>query len=163
MWKTIQNFENYEISDEGQVRNIKTKRILKPSSVNGYLKVTLRKNNKGYSKYLHRLVAEAFLEGEGEVNHKDGNRANNSIENLEWVTHRENIQHSFSTLGRTPPRGRVQVCVQYFDGTKKEFSSIKDCAKYYNVDTTTIRDYIAHKPSPHRKVQAYFYYIYPSL
>ena len=88
MWKIIQGFENYSVSSEGEVRNNKTGKILSPSpSAGGYLKVNLRKNKTSYSRYVHRLVAENFLEGEGEVNHLDGNRQNNILENLEWTSH----------------------------------------------------------------------------
>lgn len=92
MWQVIKDFENYSVSTLGEVRNNKTGRILTPSpGVSGYLRVNLRKNKTSYSRYVHRLVAEAFLEGEGEVNHLDGNRANNAVENLEWTSHQENV------------------------------------------------------------------------
>lgn len=160
MWKTIQDFTKYEVSDQGEIRNIKTKRILKPSKcANGYLQVHLRRDNKTHFKYVHRLVAEAFLEGEGEVNHLDGNSSNNSIHNLEWVTHKENIRHSYKQLNRTPPRGRVIIRVQYLNGEIKEFNGVKECADYYQVDPTTIRDYASHQLTPHRKIQAHFTYI----
>ena len=72
---------------------------------NGYKLITLHKK-KTYS--IHRLVAETFLENPEnklEVNHKDSNRANNSVNNLEWVTKSENIQHSYSYGSKKAPEG----------------------------------------------------------
>ena len=153
MWKTIENFENYEVSTEGEVRNIKYNRLLTPSpGAGGYLRVNLRKNNKSYAKYVHRLVATAFLQGEGEVNHLDGNRTNNNVNNLEWTTHSENVKYSFDVLHRKPPRESKQIRVEYVDGTIIEFNSVKECANYYNVDNKTIHDYIRYKLSPQRMV-----------
>ena len=160
MWQIIKDFENYSVSTLGEVRNNKTGRILVPSpSGGGYLRVNLRKDKTSYQRYVHRLVAEAFLEGSGEVNHLDGDRTNNAVENLEWTTHQQNVQYSFDVLGRTSPRGRVGVRAVYVDGTIKEFPSIKECAQYYNIDPGTIRDYVNHKLTKHRQIQANFFYI----
>ena len=68
------------------------------------MRIGLRKNKTTYTRYIHRLVAEAFIEKpmdeKVEVNHKDGNRANNTVENLEWLSHKQNVIHSFEELGR---------------------------------------------------------------
>ena len=160
MWQVIKDFENYSVSTLGEIRNNKTGRILTPSpGAGGYLRVNLRKDKTSYPRYVHRLVAEAFLEGEGEVNHLDGNRANNTVENLEWTSHQENVQYSFDVLDREPARGKVGVRAEYVDGTIKEFSTIKECAQYYNIDPGTIRDYVNHRLTKHRQIQANFYYI----
>lgn len=161
MWKPIKDFENYEVSDAGEVRNVKFNRLLTPSpGAGGYMRVQLRKDKQSHQRYVHRLVAEAFLEGEGEVNHLNGNRADNRAENLEWTTHQQNVQHAFEVLNRAPSRGRrVGVRVEYITGDVKIFDTTKECADYYGVDVTTIRDYVSHKLTPHRKVQANFYYI----
>lgn len=160
MWQVIKDFENYSVSTLGEIRNNKTGRMLTPSpGAGGYLRVNLRKDKTSYQRYVHRLVAEAFLEGEGEVNHLDGNRANNTLANLEWVSHQENIRHSFDVLNREPGRGRVGVRVEYVDGTIKEFSTVKECSQYYNIDPGTIRDYVNHRLTKHRQIQANFYYI----
>lgn len=160
MWKEIDGFENYEVSTEGTVRNKKYNRLLTPSpGAGGYLRVNLRKDKKSYQHYVHRLVASAFLEGEGEVNHLDGDRTNNKVDNLEWTTHQENVNHAFEVLQRAPSRGAVKVLVVYTDGTEKIFDGIKQCAEYYNIDCATIRDYVNHKLTKHRGIQANFYYI----
>lgn len=98
-WKTIQGFSNYEISEEGQVRNKKTQYILKGRpSKSGYYQVSIKEdtNNKFKNQYIHRLVAQYFIENpenKREVNHKDGNKLNNNVNNLEWVTSSENQKH----------------------------------------------------------------------
>ena len=111
-WKPIIGFEGlYEISDLGRVKSlsryVKSKanskmkipeRILKTGKNKcGYALVVLMKNNKRHNKLVHRLVAKAFInnpENYAVVNHIDGNKHNNSLENLEWCTSKENIHHA---------------------------------------------------------------------
>ena len=118
-WKPIKGYEGlYEVSSFGNVKSLsrnikitnrwghdtirlsKEKTPKKQTSNNGYLRVFLSKDNiiKPYSA--HRLVAIAFIdnpENKPQVNHKDGNKLNNSIDNLEWNTQSENIKHAFKT------------------------------------------------------------------
>jgi Trp operon repressor len=108
-WKSIMEFPGYEVSDMGQIRSIDRLgadgrrlkgRILKPSSSNGYLGVNLRRDNKSYFVKLYRIVAQYFCEGYTpglEVNHIDGDKSNNTADNLEWCTHQENINHAQET------------------------------------------------------------------
>ena len=99
IWANIPNYEHYQISNIGRVRSYKNGKlkILDGYVQNtGYLTVSL--NNKKHS--VHRLVAEVFIHkpsGKNVVNHKDGNKLNNSVDNLEWCTTKENIQHAFKT------------------------------------------------------------------
>ena len=97
--KTINNFENYAITKDGVVFNRSTRRILKPD-VNscGYERVTLSKNGNTARFFVHRLVAETFLgfqEGM-EVNHINGDKLDNRVNNLEWCTSSSNKQHALS-------------------------------------------------------------------
>lgn len=96
MKKVIPNYENYWIFDNGDVYNENTKQILKGSiGENGYRYYRLSKDNKKKMFYGHRLVAEAFLDNPNNlpvVNHKDGNKLNNNIDNLEWVSYSDNIK-----------------------------------------------------------------------
>lgn len=94
----IKGHETYLINRNGEVLNTKTNRILKasPGASHGYLTVYL----DGKNVLLHRLVATAFIpnpENKPCVNHKDGNKQNNSIDNLEWVTQAENNRHARKT------------------------------------------------------------------
>jgi hypothetical protein len=98
--KKIKHNNNYEISDCGNIYSHRSKRFLKPYSVRGYLAVDLGGKLRG--KYIHRLVAEHFIENpekKKEVNHIDGNKHNNNVKNLEWVTPSENTKHYVSVLG----------------------------------------------------------------
>jgi hypothetical protein len=98
MKKKITNYENYNIYDNGDVENVLTHKILQGSiSENGYKYYRLSKDNAKHMFYAHRLVAEAFIpnpNGLPVVNHKDGNKLNNNVDNLEWVTYSENIAHA---------------------------------------------------------------------
>lgn len=114
-WKPVQGYEHlYEVSNMGQVRSLPREvpfingsirklkgKLLKPLiDNNGYLYVCLAFNGVQKSKFVHRLVAESFISSTDdtlEVNHIDGNKHNNCVDNLEWVTHKYNIQHSFVT------------------------------------------------------------------
>ena len=99
MRKKIPNYDNYFIYDNGDVLNISTGKILKGSiGENGYKYYRLSKNNKKNMFYAHRLVAEVFLTNKNNlpiVNHKDGNKLNNNISNLEWTDYSENISHAY--------------------------------------------------------------------
>lgn len=83
----IKDYEGlYEVSNEGQVFSLISNKELKPNIVNGYCQVGLHKNGVQINKLVHRLVAEAFLENPNnlpQINHKDENRLNNCVNNLE--------------------------------------------------------------------------------
>lgn len=107
-WKPVVGYEGlYEVSDEGEVFSIFSLRKLKPNircknSNASYYCVHLSKDKKAKIKNVHRLVAEAFIENplnKSRVNHIDGNKLNNSLSNLEWVTPSENCIHSAYVLG----------------------------------------------------------------
>jgi hypothetical protein len=99
IWKLVKSAPNYEISNNGSVRNTKTGKMLKiATNNNGYHLVCLSYNNKKQTAYIHRLVAEAFVVTDLDmrtsvVNHIDGNKSNNTIKNLEWATYAENAYH----------------------------------------------------------------------
>lgn len=113
IWKDIENFEGlYRISSFGKVeslsRSIKSPngfrtmkgRILAPRYTHGYIHVQLCKHGNNYNFYVHSLVANTFLSKENcnlVVNHKDGNKQNNNVSNLEWITQKQNIHHAIET------------------------------------------------------------------
>ena len=99
-WKPIPGYYGkYEISDKGNIRNPITKRILSQwKDTKGYLMVTLNKRNKCKRFRVHRLLAKLFIpnpDNKREVNHKDLNKSNNSLDNLEWCTPKENTKHAY--------------------------------------------------------------------
>lgn len=112
---SIKSFPDYFITDTGCVYSRKEyhnsagriKKITPQDRGNGYLFCRLYKNKKPYPIMVHRLVAEAFLpnpDNKPQVNHKNGIKSDNRVENLEWTTRSENIKHSFSVLKRNPPK-----------------------------------------------------------
>jgi len=104
-FKDIEGFEGkYQISNNGKVRNNRGHILMPYKTKKGYQKVDLWKNHKKKVCYIHRLVAEAFIPNPKslpQVNHMDGNKKNNTVENLEWCTAKENTKHSIDTYLRT--------------------------------------------------------------
>lgn len=103
MWKTVNECDLYEVSDLGQVRRKDSGHILKGCITHGYHSVKFTFPDGIQRRFrVHRLVAEHFLPtphaNENEVNHKDGNKLNNCVDNLEWVSHRDNILHYYQQL-----------------------------------------------------------------
>ena len=106
-WKTISYASNYDVSNYGEVRQNKKNKILKPfiNNQNGYVYIMFRCNNGEYvNKRVHRLVAEAFIQNPNNlpmVNHKDFNRSNNRVDNLEWVNGSQNNLWSSERISKS--------------------------------------------------------------
>lgn len=115
--RKIKDFENYLIDENGNVYSLLTYKAITPYCKKGYMRVRLNKEGKRYDFGVHKLVALTYLDEpfeEGlEVNHKDANRQNNNVDNLEWVTHEENVR-----LARNAP-----ITVEYPDGTVVTYPS----------------------------------------
>lgn len=99
-WKQIEGYENYLISDKGDIfsKHLGRKTILIVRD-DGYVVTSLWKNNKSKNVYVHRLVMETFSPDNKKetVNHIDGDKTNNHISNLEWATYKENNRHAMET------------------------------------------------------------------
>ena len=157
-WKEIQY--GYEISNQGRVKNPKGKILGGSTHKDGYRFITI----KGKQIPIHRIVAENFIPNIGNkpfVNHKDGNKMNNSVDNLEWVTQQENIQHSYKNKlqpskvktykGKFTDEQRQQIKDEY----NNTDISKRQLALKYNVSHTCICDIINDKYKYADKVNTY--------
>lgn len=123
-WRDIKGYEGfYQVSSLGKVKTLanncfkssKPKEMRLVTTPLGYKRVKLCKRGEHKTCSVHRLVAMAFLpnpENKPEVNHIDGNPSNNAVDNLEWVTSRENILHSYAKLGKKAPNCRRVRCLE---------------------------------------------------
>ena len=152
-WRDIKGYEGkYQVSNLGRVKSLKNckgnyrEKILKLGKDKlGYLQVVLSKEGKGKLFRVHRLVAESFIENTNnypEVNHKDENKSNNCVDNLEWCDRKYNCnygtrnirrvraqkgQNRPSIRGSKSPVSRKVQCIT----TGKKFNCITEAAKYY--------------------------------
>jgi hypothetical protein len=130
-WKEIQNYEGlYQVSNEGRIRSNRGIKI--QGDYNGYKKVRLSKNSRQLTKQVHRLVAQAFISNPDNkpfVNHKDLNRSNNHVNNLEWVTHQENVDHAIKNGHIGGPSGRKVIKCDLNGNPLKSYDKIIDVEK----------------------------------
>lgn len=120
IWKPIEGYKYYEVSNLGNVKTFsrwkegRLMRLIKES--NGYLRVNLVSNDGKQRKVsVHRLVAQAFLPNPynlPEVNHKDENKENNCVDNLEWTAQQDNINYGTGIQRRADQRGSKVRCVE---------------------------------------------------
>lgn len=138
IWKKVKKYPKYEISNLGNIRSLnyhREKRIqnLKPIYSNRRFMVVSLSNENGFKIMpIHRLVAEAFIPNPNnlpEVNHKDGNRSNNRVDNLEWCTKEKNLNHAIENkLIRTKPLVQYDLNGNFI----KEWNSITSACKHFN-------------------------------
>lgn len=138
-WKPIPFFsDKYRVSSLGRIKNIKTGRILCPHPTNvGYLTIQLSRNGVAKSMYVHRLVAMAFLPNPNnlqEVNHKDFNRENNHLNNLEWCSREQNAKHAAKN-GRRLKKNRSKI-VRYVPSKIPDWRSISVQEHFDNMHWT---------------------------
>lgn len=159
LWKDIPNYENhYQVSNTGKIRSIKKDKplIMKSRKNNsGYLLIGIFKNGMREVLLLHRLIAMTFLKNpyfKKTVNHKDGNKLNNNLSNLEWNTLKENIQHASKNGmmkgNRTPGSTRPYTKLNWQNVKEiRDLISIYNCrqiAELYGVSKSNI-EFIINK------------------
>jgi hypothetical protein len=137
VYKDIEGYSNYAVSNYGNVKNKTTGLILKPgNNGKGYLHVALYdENHIGKCVMIHRLVAQAFIPNPNnlpQVNHIDECKVNNHVDNLEWVTSEQNINHGTHNkrTGINNPN-RIPIYTVDSDGNIKYFNSAREASKYY--------------------------------
>lgn len=133
IWKEIPDLKGYSVSNKGRIRKDSTGQIMVLSKNGGYCRITI-------TKHVHRLVADAFLEKPDEekcwVDHIDGNRSNNDVDNLRWVTPSENAL-AFGYKSRIKNRMK-KVKATHLDGRTLLFESRQAAAEYFKCSDTLI-------------------------
>ena len=147
MMKDIKGYEGlYKVTDKGEVISVRRGKMLKPQKKRkGYLFVILCNNKHRRRFYVHRLVAEAFIENpcsKEQVNHINGVKNDNRVSNLEWVTAKENIFHATHVLGRTlGTPNRIVRCIE----TGKIYPTMKEAAEHTGTYSSNIRESCLNK------------------
>lgn len=165
IWKPIVECNGeYLVSNHGRVKSLKygKERILKPFLfVNGYLGVDIRYSNKKRKIHkIHRLVAFSFIpnpENKGDVNHKDGNKRNNHILNLEWMTRSENIQHAWDNGLFEDTRRAISISAKLYNSkpvkdlyTDIVYDSLSEACRILNLKYSTQTSQIHRKYTTQR-------------
>ena len=139
IWKTIFRFNNYEISNFGNIKKNGKKYIPKISN-KGYLRVSLTNKNVSETIQVHRLVALHFIPNPGmlpQVNHIDGDKTNNRVDNLEWCDNEYNQKHAIKMGLANPHNERSVVCIKK-DGTEIVFKSAAEAGRALNINPGSI-------------------------
>lgn len=138
LWKKIDGFENYGISNYGNVKNLKTKRLLKKSfNSDFYIRVCLRNDFKQKNFTIHRLVAKAFiknLNNKETVNHINGIKTDNNINNLEWATRKEQMIHAVKNKLHKTINNKIVLNTE----TGIYYNSIKEASLSINYKPCTL-------------------------
>ena len=149
MWKSIKEWEGvYSINENGDIKNDKTGKLIVGDINNcGYCRVCLydKQNNRKQRYFRHRLVAIHFLDNPNnyeQVNHIDGDKTNNNVNNLEWVSARDNDLHCMKVLKSRPYKPYKVV---YANGEVVVYETKSELATILGVTITTIKHYLHGK------------------
>lgn len=116
VWRKIDGSTRHEVSNCGRVRKSTTKRLLRPGlNTYGYPHFSFKCGGKMKCMTVHRAVALAFIpnpEGKAQVNHKNGDKTDNRVENLEWCSCSENLRHAYRTGLKKGPRIKPVMCIE---------------------------------------------------
>jgi len=151
IWKKINNYEDYEISNFGNARSLKNNNIkkLKPSkSSSGYLQIVLCKNGKTKNCFIHKLVAKTFLENKNnylEVNHIDENKENNNVNNLEWCSRKYNMNYGNIKIKQSNAKKKKVAKLNNNNEIIEIYESIKEASIKNNAQETNIAKCCKHK------------------
>ena len=161
-WKEVSDNPNYLVSDTGRVRRVGSNTDHSVRDKRGYLVTDLYQGGKRTTVRVHRLVAEAFIsnpECKPEVNHKDGNKHNNTVSNLEYVSKKENCHHawanglakpSYGMLGKTNPNsGRKGKPFRIIE-TGEVFGTLKECEDKIAGNNRHINDCLRGRQRTHK-------------
>jgi hypothetical protein len=166
-WKNIIGFDGeYQVSNLGRIKSLKKNKLEKLLSqcnhTNGYKYVSLSKNGVAKHYYVHRLVAESFLlnsDNKLEVNHIDGDKTNNHVENLQWVTRQENVKHEFDNgYGYVPnlkgenhgsSKLKESQVINIYIAYHKDNIRISDLSKKYNISESAIDSIVKNRNWKH--------------
>lgn len=137
-------YDCYAVSNMGNVKNLRTGKVLNPSiRPDGYKSVLLSRDGKKMSIRVHQLVAQYFLEKEDDktdINHKNGIKHDNRAENLEWCTKKENMQHAHDNGLMTSKYANKDILVYDYETSEHlfTFQSVKQCAKFLGLNPSPI-------------------------
>ena len=139
--KDIIGYENlYAVTEDGRVWSYRSQKFLKLTlNKDGYLYVSLSKNGMKTARRVHRLVAEAFIpnpEGKPEVNHKNEDKTKNCVDNLEWVTRKENCNYGTRNARSAKKRSKSIYCVEL----DRTFDGIRAAARELNLSQSHITE-----------------------
>lgn len=144
-WRIIEEDNNYMISNDGYVKRISSGKVLCFGNKKRYYTVALHSDGNRKDRYVHRLVAQAFIPNDDitkkYVNHKDHNIHNNCVDNLEWCTSSENARHSYENHRRDEEYHTVRVNIQkkMADATKKSIDQY-DCQNNFLQSFPSLKD-----------------------